>query len=484
MALLRTIPAAALAPFVSAAGDRFRQERVMLVADLARAVLTGAIALVVLSHGPVVLVFLLATLTPIFGVVFHPAEAALLPVVATTPEELTASNVSTATFDSVGSFAGPALAGVVLAASGVGAALLFTVGTYLWSASLVARVRPDRPVHAEHEERVHGDVLAGFKTVLGDGNLRVIMGLFGAQTVVAGAMGVLIVVSALRLVHMGTSGVGWLYAATGVGGVVGSAVALALVARRRLAADFGIGLLLWGIPFAVIGAWPNTPVALLMLGLLGLGNTLVDVSGFTLLQRNAPDAVRARVFGVFETVIAVGIGGGAILAPALIGVVGIRTALFVTGAFLPVLTLLAWRKLAALDAPAPAHVALLRSLPLFAPLGAPALERLARALEPAEVAAGETVFSAGDAGDRFYVVESGELTVELQTGTKDVGPGGFVGEIALLRDVPRTATVRAKTEAHLLALPRDDFLAAVTGHERAADAAQAIAAERLALSPV
>jgi hypothetical protein len=278
--------------------------------------------------------------------------------------------------------------------------------------------------------------------------------------------------------------VGWLYSATGIGGLVGSAVALALVGRRRLAGDFGLGLLLWGVPFVVMGVWPSAAVALVMLGVLGVGNTLVDVAGFTLLQRSAPDAVRARVFGVMESVFAATMGLGAIAAPALIGLFGIRTALVVTGVFLPVLAGLLWRKLTALDAPAPAHLELLRSIPLFAPLAAPALERVARALEPVELTAGATLFAAGDRGDRFYVVEQGELAIDLATGAKLEGPGGWVGEIALLEDVPRTATVRAQTDAHLLALPRDDFLAAVTGHERAADAARAIAAERLALSPV
>jgi hypothetical protein len=310
------------------------------------------------------------------------------------------------------------------------------------------------------------------------------MGLFGAQTVVAGAMGVLVVVSALRLLDLGTAGVGWLYAATGVGGIIGAAVTLVLVGRKRLAGDFGIGLLLWGIPFLVMGIWPNAVVALLMLGVLGIGNTLVDVSGLTLLQRNAPDAVRSRVFGVFESMVAGTIGLGAIIAPLLIAVLGIRAALIATGLFLPILAGLLWRRLLSLDAPAPAHLDLLRRLPIFAPLPPQALERLARSLEPVHVAAGAVLFQAGDAGDRFYVIESGELAVDLATGTKVEGPGRWVGEIALLRDVPRTATVRAVSDADLLALDRDEFLGAVTGHAPAQAAANEIVGERLALSPV
>jgi predicted MFS family arabinose efflux permease len=488
IALVRTIPSAILGPFVSALGDRLPQERVMLAADIARAVLVGGMALVVFADGPVVLVFALSALGPICATAFHPAEAALLPALARTPEELTASNVSTATIDSVGSFIGPAVGGVALAAWGVGPTLLLTVATFVWSALMVVRVRPDRSQAAPREDSgpssAGAEALAGFRAVLGDRNLRVIMGLFGAQTLVAGAMGVLVVVSALRLLDLGTAGVGWLYAATGVGGIVGAGVTLALVGRRRLAGDFGIGLLLWGIPFLVMGLWPNAAVALLMLAVLGIGNTLVDVSGLTLLQRNAPDAVRSRVFGVFESMVAGTIGLGAILAPLLIALAGIRAALVVTGLFLPVLAGLLWRRLVSLDAGDPAHLSLLRRLPIFAPLPPHALERLARSLEPVHVSAGTVLFNAGDEGDRFYVIESGELAVELATGTKTEGPGRGVGEIALLRDVPRTATVRAVTDVELLALDRDAFLGAVTGHEPASAAANEIVGERLALSPV
>jgi predicted MFS family arabinose efflux permease len=488
IALVRTIPSAVLGPFISALGDRLPQERVMLAADVARAVLVGAMALVVFADGSVVLVFALSALGPICATAFHPAEAALLPALARTPEELTASNVSTATIDSVGSFVGPAVGGVALAAWGVGPTLLLTVATFAWSALMVVRVRPDRSQAAPREDpgpsSAGAEALAGFRAVLGDRNLRVIMGLFGAQTLVAGAMGVLVVVSALRLLDLGTAGVGWLYAATGVGGIVGAGVTLALVGRRRLAGDFGIGLLLWGIPFLVMGLWPNAAVALLMLAVLGIGNTLVDVSGLTLLQRNAPDAVRSRVFGVFESMVAGTIGLGAILAPLLIALAGIRAALVVTGLFLPVLAGLLWRRLVSLDAGDPAHLSLLRRLPIFAPLPPHALERLARSLEPVHVSAGTVLFNAGDEGDRFYVIESGELAVELATGTKTEGPGRGVGEIALLRDVPRTATVRAVTDVELLALDRDAFLGAVTGHEPASAAANEIVGERLALSPV
>ena len=488
MALARTIPSALLGPFVSAAGDRFRPERVMFVADVLRVVIVGAIALVVFVQAPPVLAFVLAALGPICATAFHPAQGALLPELARTPEELTAANVSAATIDSVGSFVGPAIGGLVLAGWGVGTALLITLAAYAWSGAQVFRVRPERALRVVPELTGHtsaaAEAFAGFRVVLTDPRLRVVIGLFGAQTIVAGALGVLAVVSSLQLLDLGDAGVGWLYSATGIGGLVGAGVALALVARRRLAFDFGVGLLLWGIPFVVLGVWPNAVVALLMMGVLGLGNTLVDVSGLTLLQRIAPAEVRSRVFGVFESLVAATIGLGAILAPLLVSLLGIRATLVVTGLFLPVLAALFWRRLAALDAPSPEHLDLLRSVPIFSALPPPALERLARSLEPVQLDAGSVLFSAGEEGDRFYIVERGQLAVDLAAGSRLEGPGRWVGEIALLRDVPRTATVRAETDARLLALERDDFLAVVTGHDSAHAAANEIVRERLALSPV
>jgi MFS family permease len=490
IALIRSLPAAVLGPFVAGLGDRFPRERVMLGADLARAGLVTLIAIVAFAHLPWWIVFAIAAFGPICGMAFHPAQSALLPALARTPEELTAANVSSSTIESVGAFAGPAVGGVVLAGWGVGAAFTLTAVTYVWSAVMVARLDiPDEPAVATDETdeaEAHEGFLAGFRAIASTKGLRVVVLLYAAQTVVAGAMGVLVVVAALRLLSLGSGGVGWLYSACGVGGVIGAVVALALVGRQRLASDFGIGLLLWGLPFFVLGIWPNTVVALVMLGVLGIGNTLVDVSALTLLQRNTDERVRSRVFGVIESTTTGTIGLGAILAPLLIALFGIRVTLLATGLFLPVVTGLLWRRLLTLDTPPAAKrwLDLLRSIPIFAPLPPASIERLAQALKPLELTAGSVLFSSGEHGDRFYVVESGELAVDLPSGQKVEGPGGWVGEIALLRDIPRTATVRALSDVRLLALDREVFLDAVTGHDRASQAATFIVGERLALSPI
>jgi CRP-like cAMP-binding protein len=298
---------------------------------------------------------------------------------------------------------------------------------------------------------------------------------------VAGALNVLIVVSALRLLELGEEGVGFLNSAVGIGGLVGALVSAALIGRR-LTSNFLVGILLWGLPIALIGLFPEPVPALIFLALVGLGNTLVDVSAFTLLQRAVPDEVLARVFGAVQGLWVGAIGVGAIIAPLLISALDVRGALIVTGAFLPILATLLRRRLSPLDeVPVPEReLQLLRGIEIFKPLPPPVLESLAQALSPVRVEAGREVFREGELGDRFYIVADGEVEI-VQDGhvVNLTGPGGFFGEISLLRDVPRTATVRAGTEVELRALERDEFIAAVTGHAASAEAADSVVATRL-----
>jgi Cyclic nucleotide-binding domain len=188
--------------------------------------------------------------------------------------------------------------------------------------------------------------------------------------------------------------------------------------------------------------------------------------------------------GLIEGLWVAGIGIGAALIPPLIAVVGIRRALAVTGLVLPAVAVVIWRWLRDIDdeaVVADEAVALLQRIPIFSPLPPAAMERVAASLEPLRVNPGIEVIRQGDAGDRFYVVTGGKVDVEADgepVGT--FGPGYFFGEIALLRDVPRTATVRAVTRVELQALDRDDFLGAVTGHVPSARAAEDVVTTRLA----
>ena len=250
-----------------------------------------------------------------------------------------------------------------------------------------------------------------------------------------------------------------------------------------MAADFGIGVLLWGLPVALAAVWTNLAFAIVLFATIGIGNTLVDVAGMTLMQRSASEDVLGRVFGVLESLILTSLAIGALVTPALISLLGARGSLIAIGAFLPALLVVSWPTLQAIDREARIPVEpleLLRTLPLFAPLPQTLLERLAGAVTEVRVPALAEAVTQGAVGDRFYVVRSGRAAVEVDgVETGSLGPGDFFGEIALLRDVPRTATVRARDELVLYALERDDFLAAVTGYAPSRAAAESIVAARL-----
>jgi MFS family permease len=255
---------------------------------------------------------------------------------------------------------------------------------------------------------------------------------------------------------------------------------------RRLALTFGLALMLWGAPILLIGVWPHAAAALILIGLAGIGMTLSDVSGYTLLQRTVPEDVLARVFGVLHSAF-FGAGGiGALVAPPLISWLGVRGALIATGALIPAVTLPLFAMLTSIDRTLvvpTAELDRLRSIEMFAPLPPPTLEALAASLARVEAGAGETVFRQGDVGDRFYIVDSGEVEIEIDGRVANVlGPGDYFGEIALLRNVPRTGTARARRQTALYALERDAFIGAVAGHAESSDAAEMVVVARLGLT--
>ena len=302
-----------------------------------------------------------------------------------------------------------------------------------------------------------------------------------------GAFGVLVAVSAFQLLDLGSGGVGYLHSAVGVGGLIGGAVALALVGHRRLATTFGIAVAGTGGPLLLLGLLPRTGAALIAFGLVGFANIICDVSGFTILQRGTPSEVLSRVFGVLHSLIYATIALGAVLAPPLIDAVGVRWTLVIVGLLLPVLSLLTHTSLTRLDAEPgdPHRLQLLQAIPIFSPLSPPVLERLAARLTPVQAKEGEEIIREGDHGDRFYVVSFGEVEVLVDgRPLRREGEGSYFGEIALLRDVPRTATVRAATDVELYALDRDDFLPAVTGHAGSVQAADSVIGARLGMSTV
>jgi MFS family permease len=297
-------------------------------------------------------------------------------------------------------------------------------------------------------------------------------------------LNVLVVVGAIRLLHMGDPGVGYLNSAFGVGNLIGAFVSFALVGRRRLAAPAGLGLILWAAPLAFVAVFPHPVAALILLAIPGLGNGVLDVAGLTLLQRITPQRVHGRVFGTLETTVFIGVAIGSVVTPALIAWLGIKGALIAVGVLLPALAVLSFPHLHSVDARAgvPEHeLDVLRATPLFAPLPAIILDRLAQRARRVEARKGAIIVREGDAGDHFYVIDSGTVAISANGHRRAlIGPGDSFGEIALLRSIPRTATARAQTDVALYELDGDEFVAAVTGDTRSLDAGARISAERLA----
>jgi MFS family permease len=479
----RFVLAAVATPWLGLLADRFPRRSVMLTSDLLRTGLMAGMTTVAIASGNAYAVYVLAVTSTVVASSWGPAQAALLPSLVNSPEELTAANVVGNTISSVGMFAGPALGGVLLALSGPAAVFALTGALTLISALFVLRIPRDQPPQPEERPHFLTDLTAGFATVLRVPALRVVIGLSGAQAMIDGALEVLLVVVALRLLHGGNATLGWLNTVIGIGSIAGAAVVAVLAARRRLAGGFAFGLLLSSVPLAAIAAVSSLGPALVLAGALGVGAVFCEVNGVTLLQRSTENEVMGRVFAVFEATLLAGLAIGSIATPGLVSWLGPRGALIAAGVFLPVLLVPLWPSLRRIDAEAviaAEPLALLRRIELFAELPEPVLERLAAGATPVSVAAGQVVVSRGEVGNHFYAIAAGKAAVELDDGsTRELGPGDSFGEIALLRDVPRTATVRALEPLRLFAVEREEFLTAVTGHAPTLATAENIVMSRL-----
>jgi MFS family permease len=486
---------AATAPIASMLADRYPRKRVMILSDLVRAVLVVAAGLCLVLDTPAAPIFVLATLTGLLGTPFRCAQRALMPALANTPDELTASNGTGSTIESLSFFVGPSVGALLIAATDVQTVFFLDAATFAWSMVLVLGIRvpkqaaPDRPDPAGDgeepgKESFLSEVSGGFRSISADRDLAVVIWLVAVQTIVAGASAVFLVVMAVDVLETGAHGVGYLNSVLGVGAVLGGFLAIARATRHHLAQDMTTGVVLWAAPLLLVTAWPSPVTVFAAVALLGLANPLVDVNMDTIVQRITPDAVMGRVFGALEACVIGTMALGSFVMPVLLHFMNLRSALGVVGLGVTVLALPFAPRMRRLDLrlTAPAGLALLRSVPMFLPLAPSVVDGLAHKLARVPVSAGEVVLREGEDSDRFFVIESGLVEV-TQGGValRQEGPGEFFGEIGLLRDVPRTATVTAVEDTVLLALGRDEFLAAVTGQNEAFRAADDIVSLRLSV---
>jgi MFS family permease len=485
--VVRTIPAAVLAPVMSTLTDRLPRHRVLLGIYAGRAALVGLAAAAVAGGLPAWVVFVLAPVDGLLAVMHRPTYMALLPSLARSPEELVASNAASATMEGIGTLIGPAVGGALVAAASPAVTFGIPAGIFMAAAGAVVAIRPAQRLRTTIAGRNGWSRLVGGLAALGQQrHAALILAMFGAQILVRGILNVLLVAASVQLLGLAEQGVGLLNAAIGAGGLIGALAAMTLVTRPRLAPFMALGLVLWGTPILVIGLVPVAAVAVAVLVVLGAGNAVLDVSGFSLLQRTVPNAVRGQVFGVLEALVMLGLGAGSALAPLLVAAFGVGGALVATGLLLPAVAIVSWPGVRRADSRAviPAReLELLRRVPMFRLLPLTVLEQVADAAVEERFAAGSQLIVQGATGDSFYILADGAARVSVDgRPVREFAPGDSFGEIALLRDVPRTASITAESDGSAFVISREAFLCAVTGDRQSLAAANAVITERTAVA--
>ncbi len=472
VAVAQLVPATVLAPVLATWLDRVSVRTGLTMAYASAGTAALVLGLLLVAQAPVWAVVLAAVVQSALVSLGRPAHFSALPRLAELPSHLVAANAVTGTVESLGVMLGPLTVALALTFSGVaplvvvlGALLCLgaiLVGTARMPAHTVSSDEPDTETEPFLQAATQG--VREVRRVPGALTLLVIVGL---GWVLQGALDVLGVSFAVDVLDAGDQGASFIAAGNGLGLLIGATLAaVVLVGVARLSRVVVTGAVLGGLALAATGLTDTLLVALVLVVISGVARSFVDVAGRTLLHRNIDERVMARVFGVQEAVLTGGLAIGAVLAPLAIAVVGTQAAFAVTGAVLLVPALLARPMLRALDRTgvvAAQRIALLRGLNLFAPLAPPDLERLALSSERCPVSVGETLIVQGDDGDCFYAVESGRFEV-VKDGAPvaDLGPGQYFGEIALLRDVPRTASVTCTQSGEVIVMGREVFLAAMS----------------------
>ncbi|HTN25248.1 MAG TPA: cyclic nucleotide-binding domain-containing protein [Solirubrobacteraceae bacterium] len=486
----RVLPAALAAPFTALLADRRSRRGLLLALAAGSTALLTAIALVVVAAGPFAVVLALTAGYSVLTSGLDPAQAALLPSLARTPRELAAANSLWNGLNYGALFLGSLIAGVAVSAWSLQGGFALMAAASMLATLALLRMTPDaRPPHRAPRPgaTVARELSLGVREVRRSPGLGDAVSVLVVLAFVNGVLDVLIVVVAVKLVGLGTGGVGTIYAAWGAGGLAGAFAGLALLSRGRFGAALAEGAVLLVAPLcaAVLIAAPAVAVA--AFAIFGVGYAVTETTAQTLVQRLASDETLARAFGVAETASQASVALGAVAAPLLMALVGVRLAVVITALTLPLLLVARRQAFASLDAHAAVperELALLRALDLFAPLPLATIETLAVRAVAVPVAAGDRVIRQHEMGSRFYVVADGEFDVdESGRWLRRQGPGDYFGEIALLHDVPRTAGVTAVGDGALLALDRDDFLGAVTGHARSTEAAEHVVGTRLGTQP-
>lgn len=488
LGVVRMIPPAIVAPFADVPVRRIRGDRALVSVNVIRAAAAVTTAVVLATGAPTGIAFVLAGVGAAAGALVRPIQTGLMPALARSPSELIAANVTSSIGEGAGAFIGPLVGGAVAVVAGEAAGCLLAAAVFVVAAASVIGIRfeSDADAHGGAALQSGGGGFAVARAVraLGlDPDVGLMFVDFGGQVFVRGMLTTLIVVASNELLGLGDSGIGPLTAAIGLGGFIGAFGALGLTGMPRLAATSMVALAFWGVPLAVIGAWPYVVVALAGLFVTGVSNAILDVAGFTILQRGIPSRDRMAVFGLLEAMVGVGVAVGGLAGSLAYSAFGAQGALGVAGAILPIMAVATWPRVSRIDRRSLVtgrELTALRAVPLFAPLPLTSIDRLAEVARPVAYAAGDVLMRQGDPGETYLAITDGSVAIDVDgRPVATMGPGDGIGEIALLREVPRTATATAITAVAGYVLDARDFLGAVCG-PASASAARAVVEERLA----
>ena len=506
VAFVELAPSVLLAPAVAALGDRFARDLVLLGTYATQAALMAITGAALAVGSDPLVIYALAILSATVVSFSRPVHAALMPEVVVSPDELTAANVVSGMVESAGTLVGPLGAGLLIGAGGPAAVFVVAaVGNAVASGAVISVARRrrrdaasmgvlavlplERPVevgsdHARHLRATAVQLVGGLSAILADERLRAVVLIASWATFLVGAMDILYAVLAIELMGLGGQGVGFVGALGGVGAIAGSIAGLLLVGRERLGVALVASALLYGAGIAAIAVAPGSVAAASLLVVAGVGSGLTYVGAQTLIHRLAGDDVMSRVFGVLQGLMMGTSALGALAVPIVIALAGNRATFAIAGLSLPVvLGLVGWVIIRGdqLDVGRAGELRLLRGIPMLSPLSGPILERLAGGISRMTLPAGSIAVREGDPGDRFYIIEAGRCDVSVNGQVvRRLGPGEGFGEIALVRDVPRTATVIVVEDAVLLGIDRGPFVDALGGQARSRTIASVLVDDRLA----
>lgn len=486
VALAQLLPAALLAPVFAALAER-RSPAVLLAGGyLVQAAAMGGAAAAIAMHVPAG-AYAAAITAATAVTTTRPAQSTLIPGLAATPNQLTAANVIVGWAEAGGLAVAGSLTGVLISSAGIASVFAVCAALTFIAVLFVARIRvPSLAAPEDRAPQLMAGLTASMGLALRQPRLRLLVALLTAQATVIGALDLLFVILAITILGRGQAWAGYLNSAFGLGAILAGLVGVLLVGRRLGPAILAAALVLSGaIAVLAGGLGAGWTVALLIAA--GAGQAVLGVASRSLLQRSVPAELLGRIFGLLEALTMGGLALGAVLVPVLMHLGGSLLALLGVAAVLPAAGIVGGRGLFRLDASASVpvvQIALLRSMPLFGELPAPALEGLAAALMPVEVPAGAVLIRQGVQGDTYYAIAAGDFDV-VQDGRvlRRCSRGEGAGEIALLRAVPRTASVVARTDALVYELGRESFLTAVLGHAGTHRRADSIAAARTAGGP-